>query len=85
MKQTCVIVILAYFTRAEMVMRWVCHLIDHQFRLKQLLTFCFPMATVLSDSRQHLTLVKCERWQAFLKKAYTCIVNMGGVRALTRL
>ena len=31
-----------------MAMRWVCHLIDHHFCLKQLLKFRFQKATVLT-------------------------------------
>ena len=46
-------------------MRWLCHSIDHHFRLKR-----FQMASVLSVNGQQPTLVKCERWQAFLKSLY---------------
>ena len=41
---------------AEMAMRWVCHLIDHHFRLKQLLKIRYQMAAALSVSRQQHTL-----------------------------
>ena len=42
-------------------MRWVWHLIDHHFLLKQLLNgFCTDTSLKLS----------AERWQAFLKSSY---------------
>ena len=34
-----------------MVMRWVCHLIDHLFRLKHLVKRRFQMATVLTPAK----------------------------------
>ena len=48
---------------------WVCHLLAHRFRLKQLLKFPFQVADVLSYSRQQFT--KKKDGERFWK-AYTC-------------
>ena len=58
-------------------MRWVCHLKDHHFRLKQLLKFRLHVASVLSVSRQGSSLLNIpEVWpRPFLERKWSSEKN----------